>query len=248
MSQAFLKFLQDLNRPKSLRELREIEQKKQEIQETKERKKAILKRIHDFDVEHKHDLNCKRSVRGCFIALVMAYTTKTNYRKVLPWAEPILRALTEPNLDMVDQHFTMVNNAFRDKFGENSEQHIWSKRTLHLTPEEKRMRNEMASRRRLEKNTNPHEIIDTQVYKLILKGQELVADWKDKFIAIALSCGARLIEIASEDVSKFSESKEDLDNYTRRGWPKMSMEPLCEAMSDMSTSPLSSSQSKSYSP
>ena len=63
------------------------------------------------------------------------------------------------------------------------------------------MRNEMTSRRRLEKNTNPHEIIDTQVYKLILKGQELVADWKDKFIAIALSCGARLIEIASESVS-----------------------------------------------
>ena len=82
MSQTFLKFLQDFNRPKSLREIREIEQKKQEIQETKERKKAILKRIHEFDVEHKHDLNCKRSVRGSFIALVMAYTTKTNYRKV----------------------------------------------------------------------------------------------------------------------------------------------------------------------
>ena len=118
MSQTLLKFLQNLNRPKSLQEIREIEQKKQEIQETKEREKAILKRIHDFDVEHKHDLNCKRSVRGCFIALVMAYTTKTNYRKVLPCAEPILRALAEPNLDMVDQHFTMVNNAFRDKFGE----------------------------------------------------------------------------------------------------------------------------------
>ena len=70
----------------------------------------------------------------------------------------------------------MVNNAFKDKFGENSEQHVWSKKTLHLKPEERRMVVEMANRRRLEKNTNPHEIIDTQVYKLVLKGQELVAD------------------------------------------------------------------------
>ena len=171
MSQTFLKFLQDLNRPKSLRELREIEQKKQEIQETKERKKAILKRIHDFDAEHKHDLNCKRSLRGCFIALVMAYSTMTNYKKVLELVKEPLRALTEPNLTMVVQHFSKVNNAFKDKFGENSDQHVRSKKTLHLKPEERRMVVEMANRRRLEKNTNPHEIIDTQVYKLILKGR-----------------------------------------------------------------------------
>ena len=208
MSQTFVKFLQDLNKPKSLREIREVEEKKQEIQETKERKRIILERIHEFDIEHKHDLNCKRSIRGCFIALLVAYTTKTNYKKVLLLAEPILRALTEPNLDMVDQHFTLVNNAFKHKFGKDSDQHVWSKKTLHLTIEEKRMRNEMANRRRLESNTNPHDIMDTQVYKLILKGQEIVADWKDKFIAIALSCGARLIEIASDGVSRFSESKE----------------------------------------
>ena len=68
------------------------------------------------------------------------------------------------------------------------------------------MRNNKASQRRLEKNVNPYEVLDTQVYKLILKGWELTSDWKDKFIAIALSCGARLIEIAAPGVSKFSES------------------------------------------
>src|SRR5690606_19675422 len=99
-------------------------------------------------------------------------------------------------------------------------QHIWSKKTLHLTPEEKNMKNKEASSRRMEKNVNPQEIMDTQVYNLILKGQALDAGWKDKFIAIALSCGARLIEIASPGVSKFSESKDATGQLHQEGVAK----------------------------
>ena len=208
-SRKFIKFLQDLNTVKSLRAIRQEEKKRREGvedkgDEKKPRKKTLLDNIHDYDKDHE----CKRSARLCLITIAVKFSNKTNYRKMISLLEGPIRALTEPNLDMVDQYFTMVNNAYKTKFGANSQQHVWSKKTLHLTAEEKHMRNKKASQRRLEKNVNPQEILDTQVYNLILKGQGLTADWKDKFIAIALSCGARLIEIASPGVSKFSESKE----------------------------------------
>lgn len=221
----FLKFLEGLNKPKGLREVRQIEAERQELDQyrkehsadadklekrqaefdkNKQQQQELLERIHEFSIKHE----CKRSLRGCLIGIALEHATDKNYKRVIKLIELPIRALTEPNLDMVDQHFTLVNNAFKKKFGENSDQHVWSKKSLHLTPEEKKMRSEMASQRRMEKNTNPHEILDTKVYKLILRGQELTADWQDKFISIALSCGARLVEIASAGVSMFSESKE----------------------------------------
>jgi len=205
----FIKFLEQLNTVKNLRMIREEEESRRKRVEDKKtddpekpRKRTLVDYIHDYDKKHE----CKRSARLCLIAITVKYSNKTNYKKMIELLEEPLRALTMPNLDMVDQYFTMVNNAYKAKFGENSKQHVWSKKTLHLTAEEKHMRNEKASHRRLEKNVNPHEVLDTQVYKLILKGWELTSDWKDKFIAIALSCGARLIEIAAPGVSKFSEA------------------------------------------
>ena len=209
MQRSFIKFLEELNTPKRLREIRQEEERRRQGEgskgkDEKPRKKTLLDYMHEYDQEHE----CKKSARLCLIAIAVNFSNKTNYKKIIGYLEQPLRALTEPNLNMVDQYFSKVNEAYKDKFGTNSAQHVWSKKTLHLTPEEKNMKNKEASSRRMEKNVNPQEIMDTQVYNLILKGQALDAGWKDKFIAIALSCGARLIEIASPGVSKFSESKD----------------------------------------
>ena len=198
----FIHYLEELNEEENLEEIRAAEKKRRESNKRSELKNELMERIHSFDAEDE----CKRSVRLCLVAVAVAHSDEKTYKKIIQLLQKPLRALTEPNLDIVDQIFTEANNAYKKKFGAKSPQHILSKKTLHLTAEEKQLRNKDASLRRVEKNTNPVEIMDTEVYRLILKGQEITADWKDKFIAIALSCGSRLIEIASPGVSKFSES------------------------------------------
>ena len=146
--------------------------------------------------------------------------TKVNAKNVAELAKPVLRALTEPNLSMVSQHFTLVNNVYKEKFGKNSELHEYVKKTLVLTAEERRLVIDNSSRKRLQKNENQKEIKATLIYATILKGTEPAADWRDKFIAIALACGPRLIEIASESVSEFDESKESVGLVHQAGVAK----------------------------
>jgi len=181
---------------------------------------TLLDMIHEYDEEHKHTLNCKRSARACLIALIEAYVTLQNYKDVVTLAEVIMRALTSENVNMKSQYLSKLNNVFRDKFGKLSEPHLFAKGVLKLQNEEKAFKTTQDQDKRLQKNLNPHEILDVTIYRIINAGLETKASWKDKFISIALACGSRLIEIACDAVSRFSESKESPGQLNQKGIAK----------------------------
>ena len=140
--------------------------------------------------------------------LIEAYVTKQNHKEVANLVKPVMLALTSNNVNIRSQYLSKLNNLFRDKFGLGSLEHQYAKSDFVLDKDEKLLKTKQAQGKRLEKNLNPVEILDTTVYRLINAGLLPDATWQDKFIAIALSCGARLVEIASKSVSTFAESKE----------------------------------------
>lgn len=164
---------------------------------------TLLQHIHDFDQEEKHKLSCNRSARGCFVALLEAYLTKSNHKQVAVLAEPILRALTDFNVTMTSQLFTQVNNAYGRRFGQGSPEHEAAKKVFALHQEERRAKETQAEVVRVENNRNPIEVDEIQVYAAIQ--ESMSGTWLDRLIGLGLASGARLIELCG--VSTYSESK-----------------------------------------
>ena len=196
-----VEFLRDLNDRKLLQQI-------QGEMESITKSPTLLDLIHEYEEDQQHDLNCKRSARECLLNLIEAYVTKQNYKEVATLVKPVMLALTSNNVNIRSQYLSKLNNLYRDKFGLGSLEHQYAKSIFVLEVDEKILKTKQAQGKRLEKNLNPVDILDTTVYRLINAGLLPEADWRDKFIAIALACGARLIEIASKAVSTFSESKE----------------------------------------
>ena len=90
----------------------------------KGKSKTLLDKIHAFDTQQKHKLQCNLSARGCFVALLEGYVNKANAKLAVELSKPVLRALTEPSISMMKQIFTQVNNLYGDKFGDDSQANL----------------------------------------------------------------------------------------------------------------------------
>ena len=165
-------------------------------------------------------MHCKRSARGCLILLIKAYLTKSNHKAVVDAVEPIARALTDYNVDMMSQLFSAINNAYRAKFKDGSAEHQYARSVMVLHKEERVLRQTQAAAIRVEHNIHAVQVSEVEVFamidRLLVTGGSPVnppgealergADaWKDLLIGLALCSGARLIELCG--VSKYSESK-----------------------------------------
>ena len=196
-----VEFLRDLNDTKLLQQIQG-----ETVASTKS--PTLLEMIHDYEEDQQHDLNCKRSARECLLNLIEAYVTRQNYKDVANLVKPVMLALTSINVNTRSQYLSKLNNLYRDKFGLGSPEHQYAKGLFVLDRDEKLLKTQQAHGKRLKKNLNSVDILDTTIYRLINAGLQPESDWRDKFFVIALACGARLVEIASKAVSTFAESKE----------------------------------------
>jgi hypothetical protein len=167
---------------------------------------TLLQHIHEFDQEGKHKLSCNRSARGCLVALLEAYLTKSNHKRAAVLAEPLLRALSDFNVSMMSQLFTQVNNAYSRRFGPESPEHLAAKAMFLLHQDERVAKETQAAAVRVENNRNPIEVNELEVYAAIERSTSSTeGTWVDRLIGLGLASGARLIELCG--LSTYSESK-----------------------------------------